>query len=114
MLEYLGPELPWELCRTYEELAIEPGYCFFTSARSNHHLYYLQENFIWCQSSVEYHVAAICPCRPIALRWYNKVLFALLSDGQCYVLKEEYQADGCTYVLEKQGPAFGKLRLFYD
>jgi hypothetical protein len=114
MLEYLGPELPWKLCLTYEDLACEPSYRFFTSARSPYQLFYLQESFVWCQNSVEAFVAAVCPHQPLALRWHRGVLYVLLADGGRYYVLEESVIDGCNLTLQPQGSAFQDLAFFYD
>jgi hypothetical protein len=114
MLEYLGPELPWELCRNNEVLACEPGYRLFSSARSSQHLYYLQERQVWCQNSVEYHVVAVCPHQPLALRWRNGVLYVLLADGLRYCLTPALCREGVYYTLTPMGSAFLGLEDFYD
>jgi len=114
VIEYVGLEIPWELCRSYSELAVEPGYSLFSSTRSSYCLYYIQGNNVWCQNSVSYYIIAVCTRPPLALRYLGSQLHILLPDGLCYVLGEEVHSDGESFDLVVKGSGFHNLHDFYD
>lgn len=109
MLEYLGLEVPWALCLSYPELAVEPGYRLFTAAKVSYYMYYLDGMVIWCQNQLSGACTDPLPSLPLAICYMSNNLHVLLSDGLRYILdKDGYPG------LTLHGSAFVDLHHFYD